>query len=205
MVTAEILAGLAGGTGTALIAMMIEPFNQSLFDFQINTPARQAAFIAQVAHESAGFTQLHENLNYSAGRLMRAWPMRFPESVVGQYARRPVQIANRAYADRLGNGDEASGDGWRYRGRGLIQITGKANYKKYGEMIGVDLESEPDLAANVGIACRIAGAFWRDKGCNELADAGKFEEITRRINGGLNGIEHREWLWSKAKGLLNVG
>lgn len=169
---------------------------------EINTPERQAAFLAQVAHESNTFKSLTENLNYSSARLRAMWPKRFPPAVADNYANQPERIANRAYADRLGNRSEETGDGWRYRGRGLIQITGRANYRRYGRIVGIDLELYPDRAAEISIACEVAAEYWRQNGCNELADRNNVLEITKRINGGLTGLESRILLYTRFLKLL---
>ena len=121
-----------------------EALSVLLPDYEINTPNRIAAFIAQCAHESASFTALHENLNYRSETLSKVWPKKFPASIAEQYAHKPEAIANRAYASRMGNGDEASGDGWRYCGRGLIQLTGKDNYTAFADSIGITPEEVSD-------------------------------------------------------------
>lgn len=162
----------------------------------IDTKDRAAMFIAQCAHESAGFTRFVENLNYSAQALMRTWPSRFPSfDFATQYERNPEKIANFVYANRLGNGNEASGDGWMYRGRGVLQITGKDNYRKAGEGIRYPLEKYPQdlLVPEFGAAA--AAWYWAVNGLNELADQDDFLGITRRINGGLIGLDSRKkWL-----------
>lgn len=164
--------------------------------FCLDTPLRRAHFMAQLAHESAGFTRLTENLNYSADGLVRTWPSRFTPTTAVSYARRPDQIANKVYASRLGNGGEASGDGWRYRGRGFIQLTGRANYAEFSQKVFGDdrLVRAPDLALKPDIAMRIAAAYWISKGLNALAEKDDIEGITRRINGGLIGLADRK-LW----------
>lgn len=160
--------------------------------FEINTPARQAAFIGQCSHESANFKTLQENLNYSAESLHRVWPSRFPTVEAAQpYHRNPEKIANKVYSSRMGNGDEASGDGWRYHGRGLIQLTGRANYKYAGDALGVDLVADPNLVANERYASLTAGWFWKTHGLNELADKHDNVAITKRINGGTIGLDDR--------------
>ena len=116
-------------------AQWFDALNEILPDYEIDTVKRVAAFVAQCAHESAEFTALQENLNYRAESLSKIWPKKFPAAIAAQYARRPEAIANRAYADRMGNGPEASGDGWRYRGRGLIQLTGRAIFLHFAESI----------------------------------------------------------------------
>jgi putative chitinase len=176
--------------------------------FSLTTPTRQSAFLAQTAHESAGFTRLTENLNYSATGLATTWPGRFrgadgqPNALARALHRRPEAIANVVYANRMGNGPEASGDGWRYRGRGLLQITGRAQYQRCGAALGLPLVEQPDLLAQPEPAVLSAAWFWQVNGLNELADAGDFEAITRRINGGLNGLAERRALWAKFREAL---
>lgn len=176
--------------------------------FSLTTPTRQSAFLAQAAHESAGFTRLTENLNYSATGLAATWPGRFrgadgqPNALARGLHRRPEAIANVVYANRMGNGSEASGDGWRYRGRGLLQITGRAQYQRCGAALELPLVEQPDLLAQPEPAVLSAAWFWQVNGLNELADAGDFEAITRRINGGLNGLAERRALWAKFREAL---
>ena len=160
-------------------------------------PLRRAHFFAQLAHESAGFKHLAENLNYSAPALVRTWPTRFDVETAEAYARQPERIANKVYASRLGNGGESSGDGWRYRGRGYIQITGRANYAEYSQKLYGDdrLVREPEMAAQPEVAARIARAYWDAKGLDALADRDDIVAITKRINGGANGLpDRRRWL-----------
>lgn len=169
--------------------------------FVITDGLRLQHFLAQCAHESGGFTKLSENLNYSADALCRLWPARFPGDVADAYARQPQKIANRVYGGRMGNGDEASGEGWRYRGRGLIQLTGRENYGKASQAIFGDLTLivDPDQVAEPRAATLSAAWFWQSHACNELADADDLDGITRRINGGLNGIGDRQQWLDRAK------
>lgn len=171
-------------------------------DFGIDTPLRRAHFLAQIAHESAGFTRLVENLNYGAPGLRSTWPSRFDAATAKAYARQPERIANKVYANRLGNGNEASGDGWRFRGRGYIQLTGRANYAEYSQRLFGDdrLVREPGQAAEPAIAIRLAGAYWQHKGLNALADMDDLVGITKRINGGLIGLTDRARWLAKFKG-----
>lgn len=179
---------------------------QNAVPFGVNTPARWAAFIAQVAHESAQFTRLVEGLSYSVRGLMTTWPQRFPDEKTAQpFARNPEKLANYVYANRLGNGPPESGDGWRFRGRGLIQITGKANYAQAGEAIDRPLLAQPAMLERPTDAVRSAAWFWQSHHLNELADADSldaFEAITRRINGGTTGLAERVLLWRKAQEAL---
>jgi len=163
--------------------------------YGLHTPLRMAHFLAQCAHESQGFTRLVENLNYSANGLKATWPSRFDNATAEAFARNPEQTANKVYASRLGNGDQSSGDGWRYRGRGLIQVTGKDNYRKCGDALGLDLVKHPEFLETIGPAIASALWFWSVRQLNAKADNDDIEGITRAINGGLNGLEDRKaWL-----------
>lgn len=175
---------------------------------EITTPDREAFFLAQVAHESAGFTRLVENLNYSREALQRVFKKYFPdEATAALYARQPEKIANKVYGGRLGNDDEASGDGWKYRGRGLIQLTGRDNYLECSLALFGDgtLVMSPDRLELPRFACESAGWFWQKHGLNEYADRDDFAGCTRRINGGLNGLEDRHAWLVKARAILNGG
>jgi putative chitinase len=170
----------------------IDAINETFEKFDISTPERQACFLGQCAHESGGFTALSENLNYSAASLCRVWPKRFPTITDGQICERnPEKIANRVYASRMGNGDEESGEGYAYRGRGLIQLTGKSNYEACGKALDVDLIENPDLVATPQYAALSAGWFWNKNKLNAYADKGDMEGLTKKINGGTHGIEDR--------------
>ena len=158
----------------------------------IDPPARQASFIGQCGHECNNFRTLEENLNYKAEALMRLWSKRFPTiEIANQYAKNPQKIANKVYADRMGNRDEASGDGYRFRGRGCIQLTGHANYFHAGTACGVDFVMQPDLVATPKHAAMTAGWFWATHGLNQFADSGDYLTMTKRINGGTIGLDER--------------
>ncbi|WP_440468067.1 glycoside hydrolase family 19 protein [Pseudomonas sp. YH-1] len=180
----------------------------AMADFGIDTLPRIAAFIAQVGHESAQLTRCVESLTYSAQRLAMVWPRRFrsadgsPTALAREVAYQPERIANLVYAGRNGNGDEASGDGWRFRGRGLLQVTGRSNYRAVGEGLAQPFVARPQLLAEPRWACRTAAWWWQRNGLNELADGARFEDITRRINGGLNGLEDRARVWRRALEVL---
>lgn len=188
--------------------VFVPALNRAMIRFGITSNVRMAAFLAQTGHESAQLTRLVENLNYSAEGLAATWPKRYrgadgkPNALALNLARHPQAIANTTYAGRNGNGDEASGDGWRFRGRALLQITGRANYRAAGQGIGQPLEDHPELLEQAEWAATSAAWWWANHGLNELADAGKFEQITRVINGGLNGQADRLALWEKAKAVL---
>jgi len=180
----------------------LEPLNDAFERFEINTPMRQACFIGQCAHESEHFKFLEENLNYKAESLVRTWPHRFTPELAAECAHNPEKIANIAYADRMGNGPPSSGDGFAYRGRGLIQLTGKNNYTACGNALGLDLVSNPDFLATPQGAALSAGWFWYTQGLNELADANEMEIMTKRINGGTIGMENRLALMQQALEVL---
>lgn len=169
----------------------LEPLNETFEKYEINTPKRQACFIGQCMHESGGFKFLRENLNYSAKGLVATWPSRFPnEEYAEEYARKPERIANKVYSGRMGNTEE--GDGAKYIGRGLIQLTGKDNYKAVTEALGIDLLANPQLLEEPRYAALSAGWFWNKKGLNALSDAGDIDTMTKRINGGSIGIADRK-------------
>ncbi len=161
-----------------------------------DTPNRLQFFLAQIGHESGGLTIVEEKLNYSAERMTRVWPSRFPTVGAAQsFAHDPEKLANFVYAGRMGNGPPAGGDGFRFRGRGYIQITGRDGYENVGARAGIDLVAKPERAAAPADALLVACAFWRWKNLNALCDTGDFAKVTRRINGKLVGIEDRRaWL-----------
>lgn len=166
--------------------------------FELNTPRRVAHFLAQTSHESGGYRRLEENLSYSAERLVEVWPNRFTPALAARCAHRPELIANTVYSSRMGNGEADSGDGWKYRGRGILQITGRSSYGACGEYFSLDLLNDPDrLAEDRQMAGLSAGWFWRTNGCNDLADDDDIEALTKRINGGLTGLDQRRALYER--------
>lgn len=173
------------------------PLRNTCSNFDINTPERVAGFLAQVGHESGGLRFTTEDLHYRAETLTRIWPQRFPPGVAESYAMQPERIANRAYADRMGNGDEASGEGWAYRGRGLIQLTGKDAYAAFSLAANNEALVKPDLVAETELAALSAGWFWVDKDLNALADAKDIVGMTIRVNGGTNGLDDRQMRYSR--------
>jgi putative chitinase len=181
----------------------LSPLKDTFAKYDISTPKRQASFIGQCAHESNNFKTLEENLNYRPESLMKTWPSRFPDLPTAmKYAHHPEAIANKVYGGRMGNGVEESGDGWKYHGRGLIQLTGKENYANCGSGIGVDLLNSPGLLADPKYAALSAGWFWNRKQINFLADSGDIETMTKRINGGLIGLDDRKVKIAKALAVL---
>jgi putative chitinase len=172
-------------------------------EFEIDTPGRIAAFLAQTAHESGNFRAVHENLNYKAEGLTKIFHKYFPDmDTANEYARQPEKIANRVYSSRMGNGDEASGDGWRYCGRGLIQLTGKDNYSACGAELEVDLHENPEYLETPEGAARSAAWFWWSRDLNVLADERDIKAITKKINGGYIGLEDREKHYNHALSVL---
>lgn len=160
--------------------------------FEVTTAARVAAFLAQTAHESGGYTALIENLNYRADTLCKIWPKRFPTiDFARQFERKPQLIADTVYANRMGNGDPASGDGFRYCGRGLIQLTGKSNYTLFAEYAEINVEDAPSYIETPRGAVHSAGWFWYTNDLNAYADVEDIEGMTRRINGGTIGLADR--------------
>ena len=171
-------------------AKWLEPLNEVFAKYDISTPARQAFFVGQCAHESGNFKVLEENLNYRPETLMKVWPSRFPDMATAiKYAHNPQMLANKVYAGRMGNTEE--GDGFKYRGRGVIQLTGKEAYLFCGTSLGIDTIAHPDIILEPKWAALSAGWFWNRKNLNSIADAGDIKEITRRVNGGMTGYAER--------------
>ena len=169
----------------------VEPLNETFEKYDISTPQRQACFIGQTMHESGGYKHLVENLNYSAKGLVSTWPSRFPnEEYAEEYARKPERIANKVYSGRMGNTED--GDGAKYIGRGLIQLTGKENYANCGLGLGVDLVGNPDWLATPKYAALSAGWYWNKRNLNADADTMNVDSMTRKINGGNIGIADRK-------------
>ena len=161
-------------------------------DYDINTPQRVAAFMAQCGHESGNFKFLKENLKYRAASLTKVWPKYFPNmDIANQYAGNEEKIANRAYANRMGNGPEESGDGWRFCGRGLIQLTGRNNYQNFADSIETDINDIPHYLATFEGAVQSACWFWETNKLNQWADKGDMLTLTKRINGGTLGLDDR--------------
>lgn len=173
--------------------------------YGLNNPLRLAHFLAQCHHESAGFTRVEENLNYSMDGLLRVFPKYFNPQNVAPYVRKPIEIASRVYADRMGNGSEESLEGWFYRGRGYIQLTGKNNYQAFGGTLGDNIILHPELVASK-YPLQSAGWFWSMNHLNDLADKGADQQvvadITKRINGGYHGLEERHKLFDRYYGQI---
>ena len=183
----------------------LQPLNDTFTKYQINSPVRQAAFIGQCGHESNNFKTLEENLHYSASGLMRIWPSRFPDAATAnKYANNPEAIANKVYGGRANLGNTQDGDGWKFHGRGLIQLTGRANYTVCGDALGQSFTEHPELLLDPKWACMSAGWFWNKKGLNSLADVEDWKTITQRINGGTIGSDDRINRIHKAMDILGA-
>ena len=202
MIDTHILTAI--GISSVNIDKYLPFVNKTMQDCNIKSPRRQAMFLAQLAHESGNFRYTLENLNYSADALERVFKKYFPtRELAEEYARQPEKIANRVYANRMGNGDEESGDGWKYRGRGLLQLTGLNNYANYAMHHDNEALTKPDIVAEPEYAVDSAGWFWTVNRLNAMADTGDVRAVTRRINGGFNGLEDRQNKYDKLIILLS--
>jgi putative chitinase len=185
-------------THPEIINQYIDPLNKAMDHFQINTKERIAMFLAQVGHESAGLMHIEENLNYKAERLPAVFPKYFHDVDTNEYAHNPEKIANRVYANRMGNGPESSGDGYRFRGRGLIQLTGHDNYAHFASDFGITLENVVVYLATPEGACMSAAWFWHIHNLNYYSDARDVVKVTRLINGGEIGLAERTAAYNEA-------
>ena len=181
-----------------------EALNKILPDYDINSVNRIAAFLGETYVESAGYTALHENLNYQAASLCRVWPSHFSADIADQYAHNPEKIANRAYAGRMGNGDEASGDGWKFCGRGLIQVTGRSNYQAFADSLQMNIDDVPEFLTTFEGAIQSATAFWETNNLNQFADSWNIRELSIKINGGELGLPDRIARCNHALQVLNT-
>jgi len=181
-------------TKSSILEGYLEPLNTVAEYYDMNTnPARLAGFLAQTAHESGGYTAIKENLNYSAKGLRGTFGKYFPnDEIANQYAKKPERIANRVYGNRMSNGPEESGDGYRFCGRGLIQLTGRANYTKFAQDLGMSIEDTIAYLETPNGAVASAGWFWDNNKLNQYCDSGDFVTLTKRINGGTIGLEDRK-------------
>jgi putative chitinase len=192
LVTFEQLNEFFEDTNEDIIQKFVEPLNDVMAFYEINNKKRISMFLAQVGHESGGMRTIKENLNYSADRLKVIFPKYFRGIDPNGYAKNPAKIANRVYANRMGNGDENSGDGYRYCGRGLIQLTGKSNYEAFAQDMGWPLEEATEWLSTEEGASWSAGWFWDSRELNQLADKGDVLNVTKKINGGTIGLEDRK-------------
>lgn len=208
----QLRAMLAASDADDRPGQWIAPLNVSMQAWDISTPLRQSVFLAQVLHESSELRHLEEGLSYSTPRLRQVFPTHFTsDEEAARYSRQPEKLANRVYANRMGNGNEASGDGWRYRGRGLIQLTGRESYAGFSKAALINALINPDLLTQAPAAAQSAGWFWATHRLNELADRSAdadggthFVTITRRINGGTNGLLQRQAYWVRVRQALGL-
>lgn len=187
--------------GSKHIDSFVASFNMYAVHFGINTPLRIAHFLCQTIWESNYLKSVEENLNYSAQGLLKTFPRYFTEETAKEYAHQPLRIANRVYAGRMGNGNEASGDGYKYKGRGFIMLTGKENYQKFNkyDLCTEDVVNHPEEVAEFPLNQLAAMFFWEANNLNALADRDDCQAITRKINGGLNGLSNRQFLLRRFK------
>jgi putative chitinase len=211
IITTDVLTKLFPATSRTTLDAWVEPLRAACRAHDILTTKRIAAFLSQVGHECAGFTQLSENLNYSAAGLAATWPRLFaevgangkriagkPNALALQLARKPEAIANHAYANRMGNGDVASGDGWRFRGAGPMQLTGRSNHSLFGKTVGKPAEAVPDFARTPAGGALAAAWFWSTNNLNKVCETKSVADVTRIINGGQLGLAEREKLFAVA-------
>lgn len=205
MITLQLLQKLCPRTKTNVLEGYVEPLNTVGEYYEMfENPKRIAGFLAQTAHESGGFTQTKENLNYSAKGLMTTFKKYFPdEATAKKYERQPEKIANRVYANRMKNGDEASGDGFKFRGRGLIQLTGRDNYTRFAEALDLSLDDTIAYLETPNGAVASAGWFWDTNKLNDYCDRDDFIGLTKRINGGTIGLEDRKHHYAIVLEILN--
>jgi len=197
------LKKLFPATDTVVLQKFVEPLNQTIQLYDIDTVDRLAAFLSQIGHESGGFMFTKENLNYSADSLRRVFGKYFPNTVIANvYARNPQKIGNRVYANRMGNGTEDSGDGYKFRGRGLIQITGKNNYTAMAEDFSMTVDELIEYLETDEGACLSAGWFWDTNGLNVIADKQDIVSLSKAVNGGTKGLAERITLYKNAKVVL---
>ena len=203
-ITKEILAKIGVSTANNT-DQLVSALNDTLTKYQINTNLRICHFLAQTLHESGTFKFFIENLNYSADGLMKVFGKYFPTmDLANQYAKNPQKIANRVYANRMGNGDEATGDGWRYRGMGAIQLTGKNNRISLSKALNLDfIGKDSELLHQFPYAIESAGWFWNSLQLNTYADKDDILTITKKINGGTNGLDDRKNWLVKCKDIIN--
>jgi len=203
MVTLELLQTLCPKTKRSILENYVGPLNDIEEYYELATPKRLAGFLAQTAHESGGFNIIKENLNYSAEGLLKTFGKYFPDEITArEYARQPEKIANRVYANRMKNGPESSGDGWHFCGRGLIQLTGRDNYTKFAEALDMSLEDTVDYLETPAGAVASAGWFWDNNKLNNYCDVNDFVGLTKRINGGTNGLGDRQTIYGAALNML---
>lgn len=203
MITTKILEGIFKHTKTAQLEAYVSHLNRYSNEYGINTKLRMAHFLAQTGHESGGFRATRENLNYSAEGLLAVFKKYFTPETAKLYARKPEKIGSRVYANRMGNGPEESGDGWKFRGVGLIQTTGKNNIEALSKKLGMSLDDAIRFAETPEGAVKAACIFWVDNNLNRFADKDDILGLTKAINGGTNGLDDRKELTERAKAALS--
>lgn len=206
MITIELLQAMCPKTKKTILEGYIEPLNTvGQYYEMFDNPKRISGFLAQIAHESSGFNAILENLNYSKEGLRRIFGKYFPtDEMAASYARKPEMIANRVYSNRMKNGDEASGDGFKFRGRGLIQLTGRDNYTKFAEALDMSIEDTIAYLETPNGAVASAGWFWDNNKLNQYCDRDDFITLTKRINGGTIGLEDRKHHYNIALQFLGM-
>ena len=181
-----------------------EALSKALPDYEINTPQRLAAWFGETKVESANYTAIKENLNYRPESLVRLWKSHFPTmEIANQYAHNPEAIANRAYGGRMGNGDESSGDGWKFCGRGLIQLTGRDNYQAFADSLQISVDDAAQYLETFEGCVQSACWFWENNNLNALADQGNIDAISKKVNGGTEGLENRRNFYHQALQILS--
>lgn len=203
-VTYEKLRAIFPKASEQNLRRFVTAINAATREFGIDSQRRVAGFLAQCAHESGLFARTLENLNYSAPGLLITFPKYFDKASAAAFARQPERIANKAYSNRLGNGPESSGDGWRFRGRGLIQLTGRENYENCGKALGKDLIQDPSYLETPEGAARSAGWFWRSRNINRAADSDNIVLMTKLVNGSDLGLKERTHYYEDAKRVLGA-
>lgn len=202
MITLELLQGMFPKTKNSVLESYVDPLNEVCDKFEIDTPERLAMFLAQIGHESGGLSVVQENLNYRAERLAVVFPKYFKGIDTSEYAHNPEKIANRVYANRMGNGYEESGDGYKFRGRGLIQLTGHNNYAYFASDMGMDIDEAVEYLSTPEGAAMSAGWYWNKTSLNQWADSSDVLTVTKKINGGTIGLAEREHLFHQGMNLL---
>jgi putative chitinase len=207
LIDVKLLQIAAPSTSATELAGWVDQIKNACKKYNIDTVREVACFLAQSSHESGGFTRLTENLNYSAKRLTQVWPKRFPTlAIANQYAKNPQKLANNVYANRMGNGAPATGDGYRFRGQGLFQLTGRSNYTAFAKSIGMTVEKASEYIGTREGAAMSAAWYFDENGLDRLAATPGVEDETRAINGGLNGFpERKKHFDAIVKELLNRG
>jgi putative chitinase len=204
MITEEQIKHGYPSSDSDVVSALVSSLETLAEKYEINSALRLAHFLAQTAHESGGFRVIEENLNYSADGLSKIFPKYFRDKDPNDYARQPEKIANVVYSSRMGNGDEASGDGYKFRGRGLIQLTGRSNYTSLSGDLGVELDSVVEYLGTPEGAVESAAWFWHKNGLNKLADADDVTAVTKKINGGTIGLEDRQKHTEEFKQILGA-